>query len=119
MNLVIKQVQKLSILLLLWVSLPTFLLLTNPETLPLPLLILPFVLLFVALYKTAQAVLSMLFKGLSRRRVRLMSGIIALLPTLLLILASIQQLTIRDIAIVVGLIILLTFYMRRIDFLNI
>jgi hypothetical protein len=113
-----KQVQKIIMLVLLWVSLPVFLLITNPETLPLPLLIVPFILLLLVLYKTAETILAVSFRQISAKRIKLMAGISAVLPTLLLILASIRQLTIRDSAIVVGLLIMLTFYMRRIDFIK-
>ncbi|MBA3758581.1 hypothetical protein H0X10_03050 [Candidatus Saccharibacteria bacterium] len=114
-----KQVQKLTILVLLWISLPVFLLVTNPETLPLPLLIIPFVLLLLILYKTAEAVLGITLNRRSSKRVKIMAGVVAFLPTLLLILASIRQLTVRDSAIVIGLLVMFIFYMRRIDFLKI
>lgn len=118
MFLMINQVQKLIMLLGLWISLPAFLLLTNPQTLALPLLIVPFLLLASLLYKTAEIAMSVLFKDLTRKRVRTMAVVIALLPTLLLVLASIRQLTVRDTGIVIGLLAVLTFYMRRIDFLK-
>lgn len=116
MIIMLKQVQKLTILLGLWISLPVFLLMTNPEDIPLLLLFVPFILLAMGLYKTAETVLSRGNAQLSRKRVRFLAGVIAVLPTLLLVLASIQQLTVRDGAIVVGLLMLLTFYMKRIDF---
>ena len=114
----INQIQKLTALLLLWITLPVFLLLTNPETLPLPLLVVPFILLLFVIYKTMFLVLKLSFRSFSKNRIRVMAGASALLPTLLLILASIRQLTVRDTAIVIGLLITLTFYMRRIDFLH-
>lgn len=119
MPFMLKQVQKLSILLLLWISLPVFLLLSNPETIPLPLLIVPFLLLLIVLYKTSLLLLRIGFSSLSVSKMKAIATVIAALPTLLLILASIRQLTVRDVAIVVGLLIMLTFYMRRIDFLKI
>lgn len=118
MILVIKQVQKLTGLLLIWVSLPTFLLLTNPEDLPLLLLVVPFLILAAVLYLTARLGFSVLFGGLSEKRLRLLALLIAVFPTLLLILASIDQLTVRDAAIVSGLLLALIFYLRRVDFLK-
>lgn len=115
----LKKVQNLVILVLLWVSLPIFLLVTNPDSLPLPMLIVPFILVLLALYKTTQTILSIGSTRLSPKKIRLMSGTVAVLPTVLLTLASIGQLTVRDSAIVFGLLILLTFYMRRLDFLKI
>jgi len=119
MNVMLKQVQKLIILIGLWISLPLFLMLTNPETLPLPLLLVPFLLLGLSIYKTAELGYRVLFKERDKSRLRVLAAITAFLPTLLLILASIGQLTIRDTAIVLGLLILLTFYLRRIDFLKV
>lgn len=114
----IKQVQKLTTLLLLWISLPVFLLATNPDNVPLPLLIVPFILLAAALYKTATTLLRLTFTKASTHRIRIMAVVISLLPTLLIILSSIRQLTIRDVAIVGGLLVLIVFYMRRLDFLG-
>lgn len=118
MILVIKQVQKLTGLMLLWVSLPTFLLLTNPEELPLLLLLVPFALLLTVLFVTARVGFSVLFTNLSPKRLRLLSVLSAVFPTLLLVLASINQLTIRDTAIIMGLLLALIFYLQRIDFLK-
>jgi hypothetical protein len=118
MNSVIKQVQKLTTLVLAWVSLPIFLLATNPEELPLPLLIVPFILLLACLYVTAKVFLNIFFKDIDTGRRKTMAAIFAVLPTLLILLASINQLTVRDTAIVLGLLVLLLFYLRRLDFLK-
>lgn len=119
MTLGIKQVQKLITIGLLWVSLPIFLLITNPEELPLAMLVVPFILLFAMLYITARVGLRIIFPSISTARQRLLAVLIGALPTLLLILASIKQLTVRDTAIVVGLLVMLVFYLRRVDFLKI
>lgn len=115
----LKQVQKLIIILAIWISLPVFLLITNPETLPLPLLLVPFLLLAISLYKTAELGYGVMFKRLSKYRIRVLAAISAALPTLVIILASIGQLTIRDLAIIGGLLAFLTFYLRRIDFIRV
>lgn len=114
----IKQVQKLILIVLLWLSLPTFLLTTNPEALPLPLLITPFILLGLALYMTCSHILRAVAPGMSSGRSRSISGIATFLPILLLVLASIGQLTIMDVAIVFGLLAVLIFYLKRIDFIK-
>lgn len=119
MALGIKQVQKLITIGLLWVSLPIFLLITNPEELPIAMLVVPFILLFAMLYITARVGLRIIFPSISTARLRLLAVLIGALPTLLLILASIKQLTVRDTAIVVGLLVMLVFYLRRVDFLKI
>ena len=113
-----KQVQKLIMLTLIWISLPTFLLVTNPETLPLALLIVPFTILFLALYLTASMALVSFFKDITPPRRKLMAGIAGTFPVLLLLLASIKQLSIRDTAIVLGLLLLLMFYLRRLNFIK-
>lgn len=118
MNNVMKQVQKLIVLLVAWISLPIFLLTTNPDTLPLPFLVAPFVLLFISLYVTGKLFMSVFFRDIDVARQKLMAIIFSILPTLLLLLASIKQLTIRDTAIIIGLLILLMFYLRRLDFLK-
>lgn len=115
----IKQVQKLIAIAALWISLPIFILVTNPEKLPLPMLVVPFLLLFAMLYITASVGLRIIFSTLSNARLRVLSVLIGALPTLLLVLASIRQLTVRDTAIVVGLLVMLVFYLRRVDFLKI
>ncbi len=117
MSFMFKQVQKLTIVLLMWVSLLVFILMTHPERLPLPLLVTPFLLLIAVLYVSARFMLTASFKDISAVRVKTMSLIFAMLPTLLLLLASIRQLSMRDSAIIIGLLILLLFYFRRLDFL--
>jgi len=111
--------KKLAVLVALWTFLPVFLLLTNPETLPLPLLIVPFLALGITLYKSTSALLHVTAKNIDEKKVRFMSGVMAFFPTLLLVLASIDQLTVRDVAIVLVLVVIAMFYMKRIDFLKI
>jgi hypothetical protein len=115
MMLGMKQVQNTLILALLAISLTVFLLFTNPEKLPLPLLLIPFILLASLLYVLSNFVISFIFSDMKQRRVRLISVVVATLPTLLLILASIKQLSVRDTAIIVALLVVLTLYMKRID----
>ncbi len=118
MEIMLKQVQKLISVIVVWITLPIFLLSTNPETLALPLLIAPFIILLVGLYLSASLFLGAFFHELPLSRRKTMAGIFASLPTLLLLLASIRQLTIRDMAIVIGLLGLLMFYLKRLDFIK-
>jgi hypothetical protein len=101
-----------------YLVIPVFLLMTNPEKLPLPLLILPFVLLFAALFLTARLLLRRYFANLGGRYNRGLALALATLPVLLLILQSIGQLSIRDLLITAGLLIGLVFYFRKTDFLK-
>lgn len=90
---------------------------TNPDGLPLPLLTLPFILLFSGLYLVLQLVLGHVAPDLRPQARRALSISIAALPPLLLLLQSIGQLTPRDLFITLGLISLLLFYFRKTDFL--
>ncbi len=90
---------------------------TTPESLPLPFLTAPFVLLFAGLYLSMQLVLANIARNLRPKTGRGLSLAIAALPVLLLLLQSIGQLTPRDFVITVGLIAGLLFYFRKTDFL--
>jgi c-di-AMP phosphodiesterase-like protein len=90
---------------------------TNPNSLPLLLLLGPFILLFLSLYLFMQLILDRFVSNLSKHARRGLSATLAALPVLLLVLQSISQLTSRDLLITVGLIALLLFYFRKTDFL--
>lgn len=111
------QTQKTLVTGITFLLIPMMLFTTNPENLPLPLLMLPFILLFMALYFGSQLVLINLLPNIGRRAVRGVGVALAILPVLLLVLQSISQLTIRDLLITLGLIGLLIFYFRKTDFL--
>ncbi len=100
----------------LYLSFPLLLMFTNPENLPLPLLMLPMLLLFVAFLATVLLVLKRIKPEMNRSKRRIIAVLFAVLPTLLIILQSIQQLSARDVIIVFGLWTLLGWYMLRIDF---
>lgn len=90
---------------------------TDPEHLPLPLLISPFILLFSVFYLSIKILLDRFWPNLGIRPRQGLSLSLAALPVLMLVLQSISQLTIRDLLITAGLISLLMFYFRKIDFL--
>ena len=104
----------------LYLALPLFIMNTNPERLPLPLLLVPFLLffagLFVAIYFLGSRV--SLLKGLEKRRQFAVSALLAAIPLLLLVFQSLHQLTIRDVLISLGLVIATAFYISRADFLR-
>lgn len=101
----------------LYISVPAFMLVTNPESLPLPLLVIPFLLLFAALYLTARQFLGRFSANLGERPQKIVAFTLAGLPVLLIILQSIGQLSIRDLLITLGLVAGLIFYFRKTDFL--
>lgn len=85
-----------------------FLAFTNPNDLPVPLLILPFIYSFSVLYVT----LVYLGKALRLRRQKLIALTISILVTLLLLLGSLHQLGPRDIFLASLLAVLLTWYIN-------
>ena len=103
-----------------WACTVLLLLLTDPTKLPSALLIAPFILLFVSIYMTVVEVMSVgraadknKIVGLKATRPRLIAGLIAGFPVLLLVLQSIGQLTPWDVLTVVGLFIVAYFYIIK------
>lgn len=101
----------------LYVSGPLFFALTNPENLPLPLLVLPFMWLFAVLFLSSWFILSRR-KFIRKKQVVLVSGVVACIPVLLAVFQSIHQLSIRDVLLSVGLVVLAALYMLRADFIK-
>lgn len=112
---------KIFLLVLLYLSLPLVIFLTNPNKLPLPLLILPVLLLFFIIYTTIYIILTKRFNKsrlISKTRMIVISGIAAIMPVLLLVLASIRQFTFRDIVLALALVICVSWYLLKVDFLK-
>lgn len=93
---------------------------TNPSKLPSALLIAPFLLLFISIYISVKEVMHMLrggeqdkIVGLKAARPRLIAGLIAGFPVLLLVLQSIGQLTAWDVLTVVAIFIIAYFYVLK------
>ena len=87
--------KKLWIALLSAIFLCLFIFSTDPRKLSAPLLLVPPVLLFFVLFVFSLSVLSA-FTGLPKAKQRLISGALASAPVLLLLLASLGQLTGKD-----------------------
>jgi len=100
----------------LYVVLLIWLFVTDPRKLPIVLLIVPFALLFTALFMTVTALLGRFLPRLSRSRRRLAAACVGGLPCFLLVLSSVNQLTWRDVALVAFLSIFLLFYASRARF---
>lgn len=105
----------------LYGGLVIFLFTTDPTKLPLALLLLPIVWLFLCLFVAGYYLLPKLFIGsttFSRSRSRVLAFLIAILPSMLLLLKSIDQLTVRDGLLLFALILFAVFYASRISFLK-
>ena len=115
-----QRLRKLATILVPWALTVLILVLTNPSKLPSALLIAPFLLLFVAIYLTVIEILHLLrggeqnkIVGLRAARPRLIAGLIAGFPVLLLVLQSIGQLTAWDVLTVVAIFIIAYFYILK------
>lgn len=105
---------QLAIIAALYAGLGTFLLSTDPRKLPVVLVVVPFLLLFVALFYT----IWLLLHKIGRRRSAVIAVCLATLPVLMIVLQSINQLTIRDVVILLVLEAGLLFYITRTSFLR-
>src|ERR1700689_5356688 len=117
----LKSIIRVIALLFLYLSLPLFLFFTNPQSLPLPLLIVPIILLFIIIYVTIYFfILKKLLKNrkISKTRLFIVTAIIALVPVLLIVLASIKQFTLRDIILSTAIVIFISWYLLKVDFLK-
>ena len=108
-----KRLKQIGLLLLPFITLGFFLLLTDPHDIPLPLLVVPFVLLGFGIFRLLSFALARLTK-LSVARIRLLAGLITSLVELLVLLQSIRQLSLKDFFLLVALLVGLTFYLRRV-----
>ncbi len=113
----VNQTKKPLLLLGLFMAGPLFMAFTNPESLPLPLLVLPFMWLFSCLFITVWLVLSKK-PTIQRKQIAIVSGLVATIPVLLIVFQSIHLLSIRDVVISVGLALLASGYVLRADFIK-
>jgi uncharacterized membrane protein YccC len=113
-----KLTKKSFLTILLYVGFIVFLFTTNPNKLPIGLLLLPIAWLFLCLFVAARFLFSRLLKNskLSRSRRNTLALLAAGLPSLLLLLKSIDQLTARDSLLLLLLIGFALFYASRINF---
>lgn len=111
MNIVMKK--RILILSILYGGLGIFLLTTNPNSLPIWLVITPVLWLFVTLVYSFFSLISMFSPRSPRPRKVWLSFMLALLPTMLLLLKSINQLSPKDILLLLVLSVLGLFYSSR------
>ncbi len=91
------RIKKFVLLALMYTSFFVFLFTTNPNKLAIGWLIAPFVWLFIILFLTALLIIDWLtpLARFQQRRLSL-AALIAIVPTLILLLDSINQLTLKD-----------------------
>lgn len=109
--------------ILLYVGLFGFLFLTNPRSMPLVLLIVPFIWIYLAIFFASYYFMYRVVgwiaqHPISRRKSLAGASLAAFVPTSILILKSINQLTIRDIVIVSIFGLIMAFYINRLKFIN-
>ncbi len=88
-----------------------FFLTSSPNNLPLPVLVAPFLYIFICGYLTLAFIFAKLMHNSSKSKV--LAAIIAAGLTLLLLLSSLHQLTARDILIALGIAVILVWYMHK------
>lgn len=96
-------------LLVAYVSGILFFATTNPNELPLIMLVVPFLYLFAVFYMT----ILLFCRLLAIKSAVLISVVISIFAVLLLVLGSLHQLTIRDMVISLALTVLLSWYVMR------
>jgi hypothetical protein len=108
-----KKLKQIGLLLLPFFVLGIFLMSTDPYNIPLPLLVVPFILVGFGIFRGLTFTVSNLTK-LSKTRIRLLAGLITSLILLVVLLQSIRQLSLKDFFLLVALLFGLTFYLRRV-----
>ena len=103
---------------MVFLSLPLFIFLTDPNNLPLPLLVVPFLLLFVCLFIVIKFSLLKLGVIRTNRKASIVSGVVASLPVLLLTFQTVHQLSVIDVLVSVCLVTLATIYITKTEFIR-
>jgi len=109
--------KKILILGSLYSGLLIFLFITNPRRLSAALLLIPFVWLFIAIFMTVRLILYYrdAKSGNDAKKSWIRAVILAMLPSFLLLLASINQLTLRDIVLFGIFVVLVIFYTNKLS----
>lgn len=104
---------KLALLFSPLILLTVFILMTDPYKLPLPLLLMPFMLLGFGFFILMKELINL--TPISRRKGKFIAAAVTTIILLGVLLQSIRQLSIKDFLILLVLLAGTTFYMRRID----
>lgn len=86
----------------------------NPEKLTIIFILVPFIIIFINLYLTINLLLE-IFLNISKTQRRIITLVSSLMPTLLLTIQSITQLTIRDIVLSLMIMGLIVWYSLRLN----
>jgi hypothetical protein len=108
-----KSIKTLALLCIPFILFGVFVLLTNPYKLPIPLLLVPFLLLGVGTFCAVREVLRL--SPLSHRKRTLIAATLTSIILLGILLQSIRQLSVKDFLILIVLLTGTTLYVRRID----
>lgn len=106
------------LIVVFWLALAAMIFLLDPQEAPLPLLIVPFVLFFAAVYHSTKYFLQQVTPNMSVTRTSLLAVSVSVVPTFLLVLSSVEQLTIRDIILLATLLVTAVFYVRKSHIFN-
>lgn len=108
---------KLAVISSLYAVGPLFFMLTDPEGIPLPLLVVPFLWLFAVTFMSSKLILQSKTSA-TKKQGAIVSSLLASLLTLLFVFQSIHQLTIRDVLISFAIIGIAGVYLLRADFIS-
>lgn len=103
--------------ILILISLPAYLVLTNPAELPLLGVLVPIALFFGASYSISEAVILRLRPDIIKAKARILSLVIALFPSLIIVLQSLKQLNLKDVLIITGVWLIFAWYLQKIDYI--
>jgi hypothetical protein len=106
---------KLSIHFIPLVSLIIFMSLTQPDALPLPLIVVPVILVFLSFYSLTLLILR-LYKNSpdNDNSYKVIALIVGVIPAILLVLQSIGQLVLRDSLLLLSIGLMLSIYISKI-----
>jgi len=86
---------------------------TNPQKMPLPVLIMPFVLIFVLLWLPLRMILRYFYPFTAKRKISIFAALMAVFPVICLLLQSVGQFSSRDFITLIALFVVLWFYLNR------
>jgi len=109
---------QISTVILSYIILALLLLTTNPEKMPLPVIIIPFVVILICLFLTINIIIRYVISDLKPKSRFRISLALSAFPVLIIVLQSVNQLTIKDTLITIGLFLLLIFYFKKVDFIR-
>lgn len=104
-------------LVVLYLVGPLFFILTDPNKVPIPLLVLPFIWFSAVIFITTRLIISGKTKASNKQGI-ITASLIAGLIVLLLVFQSIHQLTIKDVLISLAIIGIAAVYLLRADFIK-